>query len=47
MRRITAQDRQWLEDFLLSLGNEAMLLKGLDGFLAGIVVCPDLIPPSE
>jgi uncharacterized protein len=24
-----------------------MLLEELDGFLAGILVCPEMIPPSE
>ena len=28
-------------------GDEAMLLTELDGFLAGILVCPDLIMPGE
>lgn len=38
-----------LDDFLcrLDLDDEAMLLSELDGFLAGIIVCPELIPPSE
>lgn len=38
-----------LDDFLcrLELDDDAMLLSELDGFLAGIVVCPDLILPSE
>ena len=38
-----------LDDFLLgdAVGDDAMLLSDLDGFLAGIVVCPDLIMPSE
>jgi uncharacterized protein len=37
-----------LEKQLASLdGDEAMLLTELDGFLAGIVVCPDLIMPGE
>lgn len=38
-----------LDDFLLSeaVGDDAMLLSELDGFLAGLVVCPDLIMPSE
>jgi len=40
---------QKLDDFLsrLELDDEAMLLSELDGFLAGIVVCPDLIMPGE
>lgn len=38
-----------LDAFLLSdaVGDNAMMLSGLDGFLAGVVVCPDLIMPSE
>ena len=38
-----------LDDFLLSeaVGDDAMLLSELDGFLAGVIVCPDLIMPSE
>lgn len=38
-----------LEKKLLSLpiDSDAMLVSELDGFLAGILVCPDLIMPSE
>lgn len=38
-----------LDDFLLSqaVGDDAMLLSELDGFLAGLIVCPDMIMPSE
>ncbi len=38
-----------LDDFLYSeaVGDEAKLLNKLDGFLAAVVVCPDMIPPSE
>jgi uncharacterized protein len=38
-----------LDDFLLSeaAGDEAMLLSELDGYLAGLIVCPELIMPSE
>ena len=35
------------EKELLALGEEVMLLEELDGFLAGILVCPQVIPPSE
>lgn len=40
---------QQLDDVLLSdaVGDDAMLLSELDGFLAGLIVCPDLILPSE
>lgn len=27
--------------------SEAMLLSDLDGYLAGVIVCPDLVPPAE
>lgn len=48
MRRLTQQDLEQLEAFLAQLdGDEAMLLSELDGFLAGLVVSPDLILPSE
>lgn len=36
-----------LEQELLALGEQAMLLEELDGFIAGLLVCPDLIGPSE
>ena len=38
-----------LDDFLLSdaVGDDAMLLSELDGFLAGVIVCPEMIMPSE
>lgn len=38
-----------LDDFLCSeaVDEDAMLLGTLDGFLAGVIVCPELIPPSE
>jgi uncharacterized protein len=38
-----------LEAFLLSdaVDEDTMLLSQLDGFLAGIIVCPDLVMPSE
>jgi uncharacterized protein len=35
-----------LEQHLAALPEEAMLLSELDGYLAGILVCPDLILPS-
>ena len=31
----------------LPADSDAMMLSELDGYLAGIVVCPDLIMPSE
>jgi uncharacterized protein len=36
-----------LEKELLSLGEETMLIEELDGFIAGLLVCPDLIKPGE
>lgn len=36
-----------LENELLALGEEAMLIEELDGFIAGLLVCPDLIKPGE
>lgn len=39
-----------LEDFLLNLPDEhdgAMLIEELDGFLAGVIVCPEMILPSR
>lgn len=36
-----------LEKELFALGEETMLIEELDGFIAGLLVCPDLIKPSE
>lgn len=36
-----------LEEELRALGTEAMLIEEFDGFVAGLLVCPELIPPSE
>src|SRR5260370_35882605 len=36
-----------LDEELLALGDETMLLEELDGFVAGLLVCPDLIKPGE
>lgn len=36
-----------LEQELLALGEETMLVEELDGFIAGLLVCPDLIKPGE
>ena len=36
-----------LEKELLALGEETMLIEELDGFIAGLLVCPDLIKPGE
>jgi uncharacterized protein len=32
---------------LLALGDDAMLAEELDGFIAGLLVCPELIKPAE
>ena len=39
--------RKQLEDELLALSEDTMLLEELDGFIAGLLVCPDLIKPGE
>ena len=36
-----------LDRLLLDKSDDCMLLSQLDGFLTGIVVCPDLILPSR
>ena len=37
-----------LDSLLLSLtGEDGMLLSEFDGFCAGLIVCPEMIPPSE
>ena len=36
-----------LDKELLALGEETMLIEELDGFIAGLLVCPDLIKPGE
>jgi uncharacterized protein len=36
-----------LDNVLRELGEEAMLLDELDGFVTGILVCPELILPSD
>jgi uncharacterized protein len=36
-----------LEKELLALGEETMLIEELDGFIAGLLVCPDLISPAN
>ncbi len=36
-----------LDRELLALDDDAMLLEELDGFIAGILVCPELIEPTE
>lgn len=46
MRKEPRHLRQ-LENELLARGEEAMLLDELDGFIAGLLVCPEMIPPGE
>jgi uncharacterized protein len=36
-----------LEHELLAPGDDSMLLEELDGFIAGLLICPKLIKPSE
>lgn len=36
-----------LDQLLLGQSDDCMLLTQLDGFLTGILVCPEMIPPSE
>jgi uncharacterized protein len=36
-----------LDAELLALGEGAMLLDELDGFVTGLLICPDLVLPSE
>ena len=49
MNDLLSKKLQRLDQFLLSdaVGNDAMLLSELDGFLSGLIVCPDMIMPSE
>ncbi len=49
MNKPLARRLQRLDHFLsrLDAGDDTMLLTELDGFIAGVVVCPDLIMPSE
>jgi len=42
-----SRGRKQLEEQLLMLGEGTMLLEELDGFIAGLLVCPDMISPSE
>src|SRR5882762_149733 len=46
MQGLSRAQRQ-LSDALRDLHEEAMLLEELDGFVAGILVCPELILPSD
>ncbi len=46
---MSEQTGHWdeLDEALLELGDQAMVLEELDGFIAGVLVCPDTIPPGE
>lgn len=46
MRKLTDLDLDRLGSFMIGL-DEAMMLSTLDGFLSGVVVCPDLIRQKE
>ena len=49
MTKTLSKKLQKLDAFLMSdaVDDEAMLMTTLDGFLTGLVVCPELIMPSE
>lgn len=48
MRKLTAAEYDRLDRFLLENDNDdGLLLSALDGLLCGVIVCPELIPPSE
>lgn len=47
MRSLTEADLDRLDLYLSELGDDAMLLSELDGYLAGVIVCPEMIQPSE
>src|ERR1700755_2059298 len=46
MSGLSRQIKQ-LDEELLALGEEAMLLEELDGFIAGLPACPELIMPRD
>src|ERR1700745_1778346 len=46
MSRLSLRLEQ-LDEELLALGEEAMLLEELDGFIAGLLTCPELISPND
>ena len=43
----SAQSFDALDRALLALGDEVMVLGELDGFIAGLLLCPEMITPSE
>jgi uncharacterized protein len=46
MPGISARHKQ-LDEELFALGEDTMMLEELDGFIAGLLVCPDLVTPNE
>jgi uncharacterized protein len=42
-----SQRLKTLEKRLAALSDDAMILSELDGFIAGLIVCPELITPHE
>jgi uncharacterized protein len=46
MSGLSRQIKQ-LDEELLALGDDTMLLEELDGFIAGLLVCPELIMPGD
>ncbi|WP_380786603.1 UPF0149 family protein [Sphingomonas sp. R86521] len=36
-----------LEDALFALPDDCMLLSDLDGYLTGLILCPEIVPPAE
>lgn len=43
----TSRRLKQLDEELLALGEDAMLLEELDGFIAGLLTCPELIMPRD
>ena len=44
---MSAQSFDALDRALMALGDEVMVLGELDGFIAGLLLCPEMIAPSE
>jgi uncharacterized protein len=46
---MSEQSGRWdeLEQALVALDDRAMVLEELDGFIAGVLICPEAIPPGE
>ena len=42
-----SQRHEQLQRELLALGDDAMLIEEFDGFVAGLLVCPEMISPNE